>query len=72
MNKKIIAPITAAALVVIYLLVYVFVIAARVSSLLLKALLLIIPLWLIYTMMKMLIERLEEIDGGAEDDIGDY
>ena len=70
--KKKIAPIIAAAIIIVYLLVYVFVIAARVEFFLLKALLLIVPLWLIYTMTQMLLERLDEIEKGEDDDISNY
>lgn len=70
--KKKIAPIIAAAIMTLYLLLYVFIIAARVEFFLLKALLLIVPLWLIYTMAQMLLERLDEIEKGDDDDIGNY
>lgn len=70
--KKKIAPIIAAAIMTLYLLLYVFIIAARVEFFLLKALLLIVPLWLIYTMAQMLLERLDEIEKGEDDDIGNY
>ena len=70
--KKKIAPIIAAAIMTLYRLLYVFIIAARVEFFLLKALLLIAPLWLIYTMAQMLLERLDEIEKGDDDDIGNY
>ena len=71
-GKKMIAPIVITALVVIYELVYFGVIISFVPGIALKLLLFILPAALGAAMIGVLVQRIKEIKGGEEDDLGQY
>ena len=71
-GKKMIAPIVITALVVIYELVYFGVIISFVQNVALKLLLFILPAALGAAMIGVLVQRIKEIKGGEEDDLGQY
>ena len=72
-KKKMIAPIVITVIVVIYYLLYFGIILAALDGfIIIKIMLGIIPLALSGTMIYVCIQRINEINGGEEDDIGKY
>ena len=69
--KKMIAPIVISIIMVIYYIVYFCLLTALLDGIL-KYVLGIIPLALSAVMIKVCIERINEIKKGEEDDIGKY
>lgn len=72
-RKKLIAPIIITILIVLYFIFYMF-IGASIAEIpiLMKVLALVIPIGLIVLSIYMLFERIDEIKGGEEDDLGKY
>ena len=70
-RKKLIAPIAVSVIVIAYYAVYFGVLIAVLDGVW-KYALGIIPLALVAVMIKVCIERIKEIKGGEEDDIGKY
>ena len=71
-KKKMIAPIVITVVVIIYYLAYFGLIMAAIDSSIIRILFGIIPLALSGTMIYVCIQRINEINGGEEDDIGKY
>lgn len=71
-SRKKIAPIVITVIMVIFYVFYFSVLINAVPGLLMKILIGIIPLALGGTTIAMCIQRIKEIDGGEEDDIGKY
>ena len=70
-NKKIIAPIIISVIIVLYYVVYFGILIALIDGIW-KWLLGIIPLALSAVMLKVCIERINEIKKGEEDDLSKY
>lgn len=72
-TKKMIAPIIAAAIFVVYYIAFaVLCISAGGFSAVVMLIGIIVPLALACVCVAMLIERIKEIKGGQEDDLGNY
>lgn len=71
-GRKMIAPIVITALVVIYEFVYFGVLISLVKNTALKLLLFLVPAVLAAAMIGVLVQRIKEIKGGEEDDLGQY
>ena len=69
--KKMIAPIVVTILLVLYYIIY-FALLISIVEGIWKVLLGIIPLLFIIVMIKVCIERIQEIKGGEEDDLSKY
>ena len=69
---KMIAPIVITILVILYLLIYFGAIVYVLESVALKLLLAAVPALLGTVMVGVLIQRIKEIKGGEEDDLGQY
>jgi len=70
--KKIIAPVVVTILIICYLCMVALGIFRSTDSILMKILIGSIPLALIGVIVFVLIERIEEINGGEEDDLSKY
>ncbi len=70
-NKKLIAPIVISIIIVLYYVVYLGILIALIEGVW-KWLLGIIPLALSVVMLKVCIERINEIKKGEEDDLSKY
>ena len=70
-KKKIIAPVTVTVLMIVYYIVYFSFLITLVNGIW-KYLLGIVPLAFSLLMIKVCIERIQEIKGGEEDDLGQY
>ncbi len=71
-KRKMAAPILITVFMVIYYIVFFVLIVSYLGSMLLKILLGIIPAVLAGFMVYVCIERIKEIEGGEEDDLGKY
>ena len=71
-GRKMIAPILITVLVVIYEFVYFGVLISLVKNTALKLLLFLVPAVLAAAMIGVLVQRIKEIKGGEEDDLGQY
>ena len=71
-GKKMIAPIVVTGLVIAWLLFYFGFLSVFVENIVLKWLLVIIPILLGGCMIGVCIQRIKEIKGGEEDDLGQY
>ena len=71
-GKKMIAPIVITIVVVLYFLVYCVVLISLIQTPVLRVLLAVVPLLLGAAMIGVLIQRIREIKGGEEDDLGKY
>ncbi len=71
-SKKMIAPIIITAVFVLYFTLYFALIVFIVPSIILKALLGVIPALLGAAMIRVCDQRMKEIKGGEEDDLGKY
>ncbi len=71
-RKKMIAPVIITGIVVIYYAFYFGLLITFLESTWLKLLLGIIPVLLAATMIAVCVERIKEIQGGEEDDLGQY
>ena len=71
-QKKMIAPIIITAVFVLYFTLYFALIIFIVPSIVLKAMLGVIPALLGAAMIWVCVQRIKEIKGGEEDDLGKY
>ena len=71
-KKKMIAPVIITVIAVLYYFLYFGIIIAAIDNLPLKILLGIIPFCLAGGMIYVCIQRIKEIEGGEEDDLGKY
>ena len=71
-RKKMIAPIVITVLVILYFIAYFGFLIYQIENFLLKLLLGIIPALLAAVMIYVCIQRIKEIKGGEEDDLGQY
>ena len=71
-GRKMIAPILITAVVIAYFAVYFGFLISRVDKTVLKLLLGILPVLLGGTMIAVCVQRIREINGGEEDDLGQY
>ena len=71
-RRKMAAPILVTILVILYFILYFGVLISLLNSMLLKLLLGICPVLLGAAMIRVCVQRLREIKGGEEDDLGQY
>ena len=71
-RRKMIAPILVTVLVILYFVLYFSVLISLLHSTLLRLLLGICPVLLGVAMIGVCVQRLREIKGGEEDDLGQY
>lgn len=72
MNKRYIPPIIVTSLLIIYMAVYFIFIASLLPHLWLKVFFTIIPVIFSMVLIYVLLQRIKEIKGGAESDLGKY
>ena len=71
-GKKMIAPIVISVIVILYFAVYFGFLMTLLKSRALKLLLAVVPVLIAVTMICICIQRIREIRGGEEDDLGQY
>ena len=71
-KKKMVAPVIITIIVIVYFFFYFGVLISLVEGMLFKLLLGVIPALLGATMVWVCIQRIKEIKGGEEDDLGKY
>ena len=71
-KKKMIAPVVITVLVIVYLCVYFGILVSLIENPVFKVLLGVIPVALGIMMLAVCIQRIREIKGGEEDDLGKY
>ena len=71
-GKKMIAPIVITVLVILYFIAYFGFLIYLIDNIVLKLLSGIIPAFLAAVMIYVCIQRIKEIKGGEEDDLGQY
>lgn len=71
-GKKMIAPIVISVIVILYFAVYFFFLTTLLENRALKLLLIAVPVLIAVTMICICVQRIREIKGGEEDDLGQY
>ena len=71
-RKKMIAPIVISVIVILYFAVYFGFLMTLLKNRALKLLLAVVPVLIAVTMICICIQRIREIKGGEEDDLGQY